>query len=319
MRFPDRVGEIVLDHRNVITAPFAEIDVDEVLSYIDVMPKTKLTYKNNVYLFIDWLAGKSLQKNSLILYKEYVNSLANLSNNSKRLRVNSLLAFFKACYKHGFVGINLTHNVKSMPGSKKHLRDGLNEEDVAKIQKYLKIVLQPGLHRDRLLMQFFLMVYCGLRQNEVLSIRRTDFRNNTLFIKGKGRYVEEPVYVPEEARNALNWYMKKYPQEYLFDKGKGYPTTANAMHKQWKRVFFRIGISMEKSVHGFRHYFVTKLLDVSSGDVSVVMDASRLKSLETVKAYDDERRQRASLPKLFDNFIIGYTEAERLELVNAEI
>ncbi len=60
--------------------------------------------------------------------------------------------------------------------------------------------------------------------------------------------------------------------------------TSRAIKQEFKALFKELGIS--KTVHGFRHYFMTHLL--RSFDVGTVRKFSRHKSLDMLIVYDDE-------------------------------
>jgi len=60
------------------------------------------------------------------------------------------------------------------------------------------------------------------------------------------------------------------------------------------------GLNICKTVHGFRHYYITRLL--KSFEVSVVRKFSRHKSLDMLIVYDDEIDLLAKKDKVFDCF-----------------
>jgi len=68
--------------------------------------------------------------------------------------------------------------------------------------------------------------------------------------------------------------------------------------REFKALFKKLGIN--KTVHGFRHYFITRLL--GEFDVGTVRKFSRHKSLDMLIVYDDEVNLAEKKDKVFSCF-----------------
>jgi integrase len=57
-----------------------------------------------------------------------------------------------------------------------------------------------------------------------------------------------------------------------------------------------------RSLHGFRHYFVTTFLDAMNGDILTTQKFSRHRSVQAVKMYDDRKKKKDLLPAFYKAF-----------------
>jgi len=63
-----------------------------------------------------------------------------------------------------------------------------------------------------------------------------------------------------------------------------------------------IKLDINKSVHGFRHFFTTKLLKAYRGDLLEVARHTRHKSLEMLKVYNDSIKDKIDLSRYYSAF-----------------
>ena len=61
-------------------------------------------------------------------------------------------------------------------------------------------------------------------------------------------------------------------------------------------------LGIDKTTHGFRHYFTTKLIKVYKGDLLEVAQYTRHKSLEMLQVYNDNIKREADLPRFYRAF-----------------
>jgi len=61
-------------------------------------------------------------------------------------------------------------------------------------------------------------------------------------------------------------------------------------------------LSIDKSVHGFRHYFTTTLLKNCQGDLLRVAQYTRHRSLEMLQVYNDNIEMENDLPRYYKTF-----------------
>ena len=147
----------------------------------------------------------------------------------------------------------------------------------------------------------------GLRQIEIvrLNVHDFDFEQQTLMVTGKGSDDSELVDLHPNTSDAL----KKYLQNTKKKSGALFTSTSNNSNNQrlstnsiWQIVKkFLIVNNVNKFVHGFRHYFTTKLIEELS-DLLVVQEFTRHKSLEMLQIYNDRIRKKEELPKYYRSF-----------------
>ena len=61
-------------------------------------------------------------------------------------------------------------------------------------------------------------------------------------------------------------------------------------------------LEIDKTVHGFRHYFTTKLIQSYKGDLLTVAQYTRHKSLEMLQVYNDTIKHKEDLPRYYQTF-----------------
>ncbi len=83
------------------------------------------------------------------------------------------------------------------------------------------------------------------------------------------------------------------------------PITARAIRKFFTHpkygIFSRCGI-INKSVHGFRHYNITKTLELTNGDLAKTRRRSGHSSFTMLKVYDDARLTKKDVADLEGGF-----------------
>lgn len=159
--------------------------------------------------------------------------------------------------------------------------------------------------RDRALVG--LLFSCGLRRGEVstLRIRDWDPDRRRLAVLGKARTARTHVTVPAGLAADINSYLAargSLPSQTGLDApllaGHGPHCSGGALGgdgilRAVARLSKRAGLRRLVRPHGLRHAAVTAALDVHHGDVRRVARFSRHAKVETVMAYDDQRRDEA--------------------------
>ena len=56
------------------------------------------------------------------------------------------------------------------------------------------------------------------------------------------------------------------------------------------------------SVHGFRHFFITKLIKSYKGELLMVSKYSRHRSIQMLEVYNDEIIREQDLPRFYEVF-----------------
>jgi integrase len=201
---------------------------------------------------------------------------------------------------------DITTNVKSFRQSSQHKLSGLNDSDVYLICQWVKN--HPDKLREQALLS--LLLFQGLRTAELCQIRRGDVNldDQTLFILGKGRDDREKVYLHPEAVRALRSYVdsKGFTNtDYMFTaqkqtSGSVVKLTPRGLRYIVKAIFAEVGI--DKNVHGFRHYFTTKLIKSMPGNLTTVAQFTRHKSLSMLQVYNDSVLLENDLPTFYATF-----------------
>ena len=76
--------------------------------------------------------------------------------------------------------------------------------------------------------------------------------------------------------------------------------TTKSIREEIKRLFDLLQI--DGSTHGFRHYFITKLIRSYKGELLMVSKYSRHKSIQMLEVYNDEIIREEDLPRYYEVF-----------------
>ncbi len=201
-----------------------------------------------------------------------------------------------------YLATDITVNIKNFKQNKKHKRVGLNDDEI-------NLLVDKLVESDdyRLKAILALLTLQGLRQIEIvrLNVNDIDFEQQTLMVTGKGNDDAEMVDMHPNTSDALRKYLLHTKKK----SGALFTSTSNNSNNQrlstnsiWQIVKkFLILNNVNKVVHGFRHYFTTKLIEELS-DLLVVQEFTRHKSLEMLQIYNDRLRKKEELPKYYRSF-----------------
>ena len=160
----------------------------------------------------------------------------------------------------------------------RHLKDD-------QVGKFLAAITDA---RDRAL--FMLMLRCGLRVEEVahLTVDAVELAKSRLFIaSGKGRK-DRVVYLSEDARCALDAYLKKRSSKvrgvFLVQKGPmtGKPLSVRGIQKRIEYYAQQSGVAV--SCHALRHTMATQLLNADA-DLASIQDLLGHSHITTTQRY----------------------------------
>ena len=147
-----------------------------------------------------------------------------------------------------------------------------------------------------------------MRQVEVtrLDFSDIDLVAGTALILGKGRDDKEIVYLHPETTQALKDYLKtnKVKSGVLFpsqsNNSKNKRLTTRTIRGLVKNLLNKLDIN--KTTHGFRHYFTTTLIKTYKGDLLEVANYTRHRGLEMLQVYNDTIKHQADLPRYYSAF-----------------
>ncbi len=263
---------------------------DEVFSLLDISPSTRKDYSYRIALFLKFITDQGFGRNSFLEFKRSLGQRDDFTVATKNKYLASARVFLKELARGGAIPVDITLNVKSFKQSQKHKKEGLTEKEITLLAAKIKD-LSDIPKNARLKALFCLFALQGLRQVEVvrLDVEDLDLVSGITYVQGKGSDDKEPVYLQPETVKALKTYIEvaNIGSGALFKSlgnRKSKRLTSRTIKLEFKSLFENLGIN--KTVHGFRHYFITHLL--KSFDAATVRKFSRHKSLDMLIVYDDE-------------------------------
>jgi integrase len=277
---------------------------------LDVLEATIKDYEARIPLFLEFMQQQKqrLTPDILVEYKRYLQKRGDLSVATKNKYFATAKIFLKELYKRGQLDIDITLNVKGFAQTRKHKRDGLNEEEAKRVLEYLNS--QPKTKENiRLKAIVAMLLYQGLRQIELvrMNVDDVDLTNRTAWILGKGRDDKEQIHLHPVVVECLREYMKEYNLKSgalfvsISRRNAGQRLMTRSIQNLVKDVFEAVSIEA-KTTHGFRHYFVTKLLKEYEGNITLVAKYTRHKTLEMLQVYNDAIIEKGDLPRFYACF-----------------
>lgn len=269
----------------------SESSVDEnIFDGLDVSETTRKEYTARIGLFISYVRVRGFNQQSHLYFKRYLQGRSDYSVATKNKYLATARVFLRELTRKGKLPFDVTHGVKQFRQSKRHRREGLSDKEIKLLG--VKIQSLPNTPRNsRLRAMFSLLAFQGLRQIEIvrLDVEDVDLKKGVAYIHGKGEDDKEPIYLTPVTVKALKEYliMHKLTDGTLF-RSMGNRKTERLSTMTIKREIGELltELGIEKTIHGFRHFYVTELLKTM--DVRDVRKFSRHRSLEMLMIYDDE-------------------------------
>lgn len=291
----------------IVFSPDFKTKALRVFDFLDIKESTREDYKKRIKPFLKFIKKEGLHKNTFLEYKRLLEKRTDYTIATKNKYLATARVFLKELNRQGILPVDITQNIKSFRQDKKHKREGLNDEEVKKLTETLKN-LKNTPENTRLKAIISLLLFQGLRQIEIvrLDVKDIDFVNKKIFVKGKGQDDKEPVDLHPETIKHLKEYIKtnKVKDGALFfcksNNKKNQRLTTRSLREIVKNVLENLGI--EKTTHGFRHFFTTKLIKTYKGDLLKVAQYTRHKTLEMLQVYNDNIKRKADLPRFYRAF-----------------
>lgn len=292
---------------NQIIVNDTKANAERIFDLLDVSDNTRMDYKYRIELFLDFLKRNPININSYLEFKRRLGSRNDFSVATKNKYLATAKIFLKELNRQGVLPADITQNIKTFSQDKKHKRDGLNEEEMSRLILKLK-ELPPTSENARLKALLALLALQGLRQIEIirLDVKDLDLVAKVAYIQGKGRDDKEPIDLHPETVKTLKEYLrsnKKASGSLFTSRSNNNPNnrlTTRAIREIVTGFLKQLGI--EKSVHGFRHYFTTTLIKTYKGDLLEVAQYTRHKGLEMLQVYNDSIKKQADLPRFYKAF-----------------
>jgi len=280
---------------------------DRIFDLLDASETTRQDYKYRIGLFLDFTNEHGFNRNSFLEFKRALAERTDLAVSTKNKYLATAKIFLKEANRQGILPADITQNIKTFSQNKKHKRDGLNDAEIKKLTDAIQVLPQSP-QNTRLKAILSLLVFQGLRQVEItrLDVKDIDFIGQTAFIQGKGQDDKEPINLHPEAVRAIQNYVKsnRIADGALFtsqsNNSKNNRLTTRAVRETVKQTLNSLGI--DKTTHGFRHYFTSTLIKTYKGDLLEVAQYTRHKSLEMLQVYNDNINHKADLPRFYGAF-----------------
>jgi integrase/recombinase XerC len=252
---------------------FGEELLNHFIAFIDVKPKTILTYKISIKQFFKWVKLNKIvnpKRDDIIKYKSDLKILG-LKPSTIANYIIAIRQFFKWTDNEKLYS-NIAKNIKTPKIDKRHKKDYLTVGQVNELLNSLNKNDLRGLRDYALLL---LMLTGGLR---TIEVSRADFSdlailagNEILYIQGKG-YDEktEFIKITNQVGNAIREYLKMAGSMVkdtsplfinLSNNAKGKRLTSQSISRIIKNRLRQAGYNSQKlTAHSLRHTAITLAL-----------------------------------------------------------
>lgn len=283
-------NNLLLQSENLLNINELSEKAKKIFNLLDVSLSTRKEYKSRIGIFLTFIQTHGFNHNSFLNFKRYLGERTDFTVATKNKYLATSRIFLKELNRQGLIPTEITQNIKAFSQTSRHKREGLNQNEIETL--VIKVHNLPNTMKNaRLKALFCLLAFQGLRQIEIIRLDVNDISlvNKKAFIQGKGRDDKESIYLLPETVKALRSHLKinKISTGAVFKSlgnRKSERITTLTIKRDLKELFEEVGI--DKTVHGFRHYFITTLL--KRFDVRDVRKFSRHKNLEMLIVYDDE-------------------------------
>jgi hypothetical protein len=111
---------------------------ERVFDLLDVSEATRQDYKYRIGLFLDFTQERGFNRNSFLEFKRSLAERTDLAVATKNKYLATAKIFLKEANRQGALPADITQNIKTFSQSKKHKRDGLNDEEMSKLTTAIK-------------------------------------------------------------------------------------------------------------------------------------------------------------------------------------
>jgi len=276
-------------------------------SYMDLSDTTRDEYIKRLPVFFEFVKDRGLGINTYLEFKKYLSTLPHYSISTKNKYLATARIFLKELNRIGDLPQDITQNIKGFKQAHIHKKDGITQEELDRIMQEVS-TMDKSRDSVRLKAVLSLLALQGFRQIEVnrLDVADIDLVGKTAMVLGKGRDDKELVNLHPQTVKALREYMDycKVKDGALFvsfsGNSKNKRLNTRAIRGMVKELLDRLGI--DKTTHGFRHYFTTTLIKTYKGDLTQVSRYTRHKSLEMLQVYNDRIITQKDLPRYYNAF-----------------
>lgn len=220
-------------------------------------PHTVESYNRVIKQFESFLLYRKtdiINVNSLTVTEWTEELTKTVGRNTVRYNLNVLHIFYEWLRRHKFIDENpvLTEDIPSMKKIEYNL---LSREDIDSLIHHKPPQIQNALRNRAIII---LLIYSGLRSDEIRSLKTTDLNFTEGFITvchGKGDK-QRNVPFPAAAQKAVTEYMNRYPHQGLLFQPRGKKMTSQNLNNQVKKYVFAV-TGKEIHTHTLRHAFAS--------------------------------------------------------------
>lgn len=282
------------------------------INQLKLTNKSKYTissYENTLSSFFDYIKHSFSDNNEFLINKikksdildffEYKNNLlekqGEISPNTKKLLFTHLKTFFKYIEDENedkLYDFSKTFDFKI--NTPKRIPKGLDSKEKKQLLQYLETLNSNceniTTFRNSLIVKMFF--YCGLRKNEVINLKLSDFIEEdeiyAIYVIGKGNK-ERELFIKKSIVDFELEELKKANYNYICQTSTGKLMDGSQVYRMIQSIYNKLKI--KASVHDLRHTFA-KSLSYQNVDISVIKELLGHSSIQTTAIYTNPSRKR---------------------------
>ncbi len=290
-----------------INTDFFWENYQDIINDWDISDNSKKDYCYSLTPFLSFLGQTGLTLSSFKEYKEHLRNSANFASPTKDHYLVVASRFLKFIFQQEVIPKDVTVGIKGFKKTHYHKRLPVLKKEFQLIIDYI-LGEYPSPEVYRLKAILYLLGFQGFREIEVCRLTREDVNipNKIIHVQGKHRDDKQIVNLHPSTANALETYIdsnniKSGP---LFISNSfnsiGKPITTRGLRKIVTELFIQLGI--KKKPHALRAFFTIQLLKKFKGDLILVSEFTRHRSLNQVKVYAGEVEMEKNLPNYYEAF-----------------
>src|SRR3989338_8715747 len=132
--------------KKLINVSEPKAKAEQVFNSLDVSETTRKDYSSRIGLFLRLVEKDGFNRNTYLGFKRYLETRTDFTVATKNKYLATAKVFLKELNRLGVVPADITQNIKLFSQSKKHKREGLNEDEIALLSE--KIRQMPSTARN---------------------------------------------------------------------------------------------------------------------------------------------------------------------------
>ncbi|MBZ8002366.1 tyrosine-type recombinase/integrase [Campylobacter canadensis] len=275
---------------------------EKYLNGIKSAKNTIISYKNRLNVFLDYLATleeeitlKNIKQYHIVNFFNYLdeNSKKILSDNTKLQFLYAIKNFFNFLTDNNDNLLNFDYlfdkfQIRLKKSNKE--RNSLNDKEIEQLLFFLDKKVKSNNYIDiRNSLMIKLMIFAGLRINEVLNLKLVDFEEENeyfnIILEETKSGVEQTAYISKEKINFEIVFLQNriLQNTNIFCSKKGRKITSAEAYITCSRILKNAKIK-KQGCHIFRHTFATMLLK-NNENIVTISHLLRHKDVKTTMIY----------------------------------